>query len=340
MTNRFTKNILIFSLSVFLVFQVNSATGQSQPPSSPVVLKAVTFPFLSFAPIFIAQEEGYFTEQGVQIEFIKMKEEFAFQALAKGEVDVWSGLVSIGALNAMHRGAIIRFVAERGSFAADGCPYFGLVARKALVESEALTSPGQLKGRNVAWYRASFEEYFLEKVLKQDGVVLGDLKKITIPVPADLGAMAKGTLDLTVTSEPWVRRLEQGGHGVLWVTAQEVIPGFQFGTTMYGPYLIEKNPDAGNRFMVAYLKGIRQYNRGKTARNLQILAKHTRLKEDLLKQACWSQVNNDGRVNVQSIDAFQNWAKGKGYLDDLVLQEKFMDSRFVDYANKFLAETQ
>jgi len=340
MTNWFVKYMIAFFLSVFLVFQVNSATAQSQQSSAPVVLKAVTFPFLSFAPFFIAQEEGYFTEQGLQIEFIKMKEEFAFQALAKGEVDVWSGLVSIGALNAMHRGAQIRFVAERGSFAADGCPYFGLVARKALVESGELTSPAQLKGRSVAWYRASFEEYFLEKVLKKDGVALSDLKKITIPVPADLGAMAKGTLDLTVTSEPWVRRLVQGGHGVLWISAQEVIPDFQFGTTMYGPNLLEKNPDAGNRFMVAYLKGIRQYNQGKTARNLQILAKHTRLKEDLLKQACWSQVSNDGRVNVQSVNAFQNWAKAKGYLDELVGKDNFMDPGFIEYANQVLDKKQ
>jgi len=340
MTNRFSTYAAAFLMCVFLVFQVNSAAGQSQQPSSPVVLKAVTFPFLSFAPFFIAQEEGYFTEQGLQIEFIKMKEEFAFQALAKGEVDVWSGLISIGALNAMHRGANIRFVAERGSFAADGCPYFGLVARKAIVESGELASAAQLKGRNVAWYRASFEEYFLEKVLKKDGVTIGDLKRITIPVPADLGAMAKGTLDLTVTSEPWVRRLVQGGHGVLWVAAQEVIPGFQFGMTMYGPNLLEKNPNAGDRFMAAYLKAVRQYNQGKTARNLQILVKHTRLEENLLKKACWSQVSNDGRVNAQSVNAFQNWAKEKGYLDELVPKEKFMESRFLDYANKLLDKTQ
>ena len=109
MTNRFSKYIVVVFLSMFLAFQVGTAAGQTQQPSTPVTLKAVTFPFLSFAPFFIAQEEGYFTEQGLQIEFIKMKEEFAFQALAKGEVDVWSGLVSIGALNAMHRGAQIRF---------------------------------------------------------------------------------------------------------------------------------------------------------------------------------------------------------------------------------------
>jgi NitT/TauT family transport system substrate-binding protein len=261
-------------------------------------------------------------------------------ALARGELDVWSGMMAIGSLNAIQRGSHIRFVAPRGSFAPDGCPFLAMVARKTLVDAGQLERPAQLKGRNVAWYRGSVEEYFLDKVIQKDGLTVDDFTKITIPPPADMGAMEKGSLDLTVAGEPWVTRLLQSGRGVLWVPVQDAIPGFQFSAIMYGPNQLEKDPDAGNRFMVAYLKGIRQYNQGKTARNLQILAKHTRLKEDLLKKACWSQVSNDGRVNVQSVNDFQNWAKAKGYLDELVPRENFVDSRFLDYANKILDKTQ
>ena len=238
MIRRFGIYILPVFLAVFFIFQPSPSAGEEQMASKPITLKVVIFPFLSSGHILIAEEEGYFAEQGLQIEYIKMKEDVAIQALARGQVDVWGGLISIGAMNAIHRGANIRFVADKGFFASDGCPFFGVVARKALVDTGELNGPAQLKGRNVAWLRASFEEYFLEMILQKGGLKLDDVQKITIPPPADLGAMAKGGLDLTVTAEPWVSRLSQSGHGVLWMQVQKMVPGFQFGFIYLFPVLI------------------------------------------------------------------------------------------------------
>jgi NitT/TauT family transport system substrate-binding protein len=52
-------------------------------------------PFLSFGPYFIAEEEGFFAEQGFQIEFVKVSEAMALQAMARGEIDVWAGLSTL-----------------------------------------------------------------------------------------------------------------------------------------------------------------------------------------------------------------------------------------------------
>jgi NitT/TauT family transport system substrate-binding protein len=295
-------------LSILLVFQTDLSYGQSQQTSKPVSLKLVIFPFLSFAPIYIAEEEGYFAEQGLQIEYIKMKEAVAFQALARGDVDAWGGLTAIGALNAIQRGAHIRFVAA-------------------------------LKGRNVAWYKTSPEEYFLEKVLKKGGLTLDDVTKITIPPPADLGAMTKGSLDATVGGEPWVSRMKKAGVGTAWIPIQDYLPGFQNGTFMYGPNLLEKNPEAGIRLMVAYLKGLRQYNQGKTARNLEIIANFTKLDKELLKEACWAYVPVDGRIKFQSLDEFQKWAVTKGYIDRPLTEDLLWEPSFIEEAHKILNKT-
>lgn len=88
--------------------------------------------------------------------------------------------------------------------------------------------------------------------------------------------------------------------------------------------------------MVAYLKAVRQYNQGKTERNLEILAKHTELDRELLKRACWPSMHNDGRINVRGVLDFQAWAVGKGFLDSPVKEEQFWDPRFVKYANQVL----
>ena len=340
MVNHFGKYIGFIFLCLFVVLQPCISHGQSQQASMPVTLKFVTFPFLSFAPIYIAEEEGYFAEQGLKIEFVKMKEAVALQALAKGEVDAWGGLTAIGAMNIIQRGGHIRFVAGRGVFDPNGCAYIGLVVRKALIDSGQLKTSVQLRGRNIAWYRSSVEEYFLEKVLKKGGLTLNDVTKITIPPPADLGALTKGSLDATVCGEPWVTRIENAGVGQMWIPIQNYLPAFMFGTIMYGPNLLEKNPDAGKRLMVGYLKGLRQYHQGKTARNLEIIANFTKLDKELLKKACWVQAPKDGRIKFQSLDEFQNWAVTKGYLDRQLTKDLLWDPSFIEDAHKVLNKIQ
>ena len=60
--------------------------------------------------------------------------------------------------------------------------------------------------------------------------------------------------------------------------------------------------------MVAYLKAVRQYNEGKTGRSLDIVAKATGLERELLTEACWPRLRDDGRTNIESILDFQSWA--------------------------------
>ena len=125
----------IFICSTFL-FHIFVSVAAAQQKSAPVTLKVVRFPFLSYGPIFITDEEDFYAEQGIQIEFITMKEATAIQALASGNIDVWAGIFTVGSLNAMVRGGDIRLVADKDHFAPGGCPSFGLVAQKRLAEME------------------------------------------------------------------------------------------------------------------------------------------------------------------------------------------------------------
>ena len=100
--------------------------------------------------------------------------------------------------------------------------------------------------------------------------------------------------------------------------------------------MLEENPEAGKQFLVAYMKGVRQYNEGKTKRNLDILEKETELDRDLLEQACWPPITNDGQMDLGSLIDFQTWANEKGLLDTIATEDQFWDSRFLDYANDIL----
>jgi NitT/TauT family transport system substrate-binding protein len=273
MISWFRSFLLLLILSILLVSQPAIVSGEEQQTSKPVTLKVFLAPFLSFGPYFIAVEEGFFAEQGFLIEFVKVSEAMALQAMARGEIDVWAGIYTAGYLNAIQRGANIRVVAEKGHFATNGCPSFGLIARKDIAESAKLEDKQLMKGRQFDVKIRSFEEYFLDTLLSQVGLKPDEIVKNNVPPPAQMGALAKRRIDFMVTTEPWLTRIIRAGHGVLWKRVQDVIPDFDYAFVRYGPSILEKDPEAGRRFMVAYLKGVHQYNQGKTVRNLEIMAK-------------------------------------------------------------------
>jgi NitT/TauT family transport system substrate-binding protein len=186
MRNLFKHFWVSVLISIFIFSQISVPAAQAQQASTPVNLKVVTFPFLSFAPLYIAQDEGFFEEQGLRVEFVKMSEAAAIPALVRGDIDVWGGLLNTNFLNAMSRGAKIKIVAEKGHFSSTGCVSGAMLARKALVESGEMHSLSQLKGRRIDVSRTSYQEYFMDKLLNMAGLTPDDVEIVDVRPPGDL----------------------------------------------------------------------------------------------------------------------------------------------------------
>ena len=92
------------------------------------------------------------------------------------------------------------------------------------------------------------------------------------------------------------------------------------------------------RFMVAYLKGVRQYQAGKTERNLEILGTYLELDQELLTAACFPRIPADGVIFTQSIEDFAAWAAARDYIDRPLTGDVFWEPRFVQHAAEVLAQ--
>ena len=176
----------------------------------------------------------------------------------------------------------------------------------------------------------------LEQFLNTANLTLEQVENVDILENVEPEALASGSLDVAISGEPWITRAEQAGQGRLWVSGQEIIPDFQFGVILYGPTLLEENPEAGQRFMAANLRAVRQLNEGKTERNIELMIAFTKLDRELVEQICWPAIRSDGQINSESILAFQDWAVSNDYLDDAVTVEQFWDPSFIEYANEVL----
>jgi NitT/TauT family transport system substrate-binding protein len=312
----------------------SESDGTTTEGKSPDKVRAVVLPFLTAAPFYIAAEEGYFAEQNLEVEFVKLARNVeAIPALAQGEVDVGFGQLTLTVLNAMARGARIRLVAGTAYLAPDACDNNGLVVRRDLVESGRLSRPEQLIGLRVELDALLPTAYYVDRLLQPTGHTIDELDIVNLPPPTQVDALAAGTIDVAVLTEPYLTRLEQSGTAVVWRGTKEIVPDYQLSSVMFGPTLLDERPEIGERFMVAFRKAMQQYELGKTPRNLEIVARGSGLSVDILRDICWPTYRKDGSVGTEGLMGYQEWLESRGLLDHVIPQEDLVDRRFVVQAN-------
>ena len=301
-------------------------------------LDVIILPYITYAPYYIAIEEGYFAEQGIEVEVVSMTgTEEVMPALSSGQVDVASGLISAGMLNAIARGADVEITADKGYVDPDGCVNWGLVGRAGLVEAGELESPDELAGKTINVVPATWLEYYLQKVLETGDLGLDDVDTVNVGSPSVADGLASAQLDAAVNSEPWLTIFKSKGHREIMASGQDLTPNESVAVQIYGPNLLEDNRDLGVRFMAGYLKAVEQYAEGPTERNLDIVAGFTELDRSLLENMCWPAINPTGEVLVDGVVAFQEFALERGYLDQIVPAEDFYDPSFIEDARGLLA---
>lgn len=329
-----------FSILILFVLLLQACGGSAPEPvdTSRVKLTVQVLPFLSYAPFYIAEAEGFFEEQNLDVEFIRTARSVdGVPMVISGDLDVYASANNIAYLNAVASGENIRVVADRGYIDPDGCTYLGLVARNEILSSGRLEGgPEEMNGVRIVRSPASVGALMIDVAFEERGFSHEDAVILDLNTPSRLDAFQEGTLDIGNYSEPWITRSIQTGSADIWVGAEEILPGYQLGTMAFGPNLLEDNPDAGKRFMVAYLKGVQQFNEGKTDRNVEIIAAATELEEQLVRDACWPAYRSDGHAPFEGLVPFQDWAVSLDLLDVPITEDQYFDSTFIDYANAVL----
>jgi NitT/TauT family transport system substrate-binding protein len=116
----------------------------------------------------------------------------------------------------------------------------------------------------------------------------------------------------------------------------------QVAVLLYGPDFVNKRADVARRFMVAYLKGVRDYDNafGKNigrAEIVAILSKNTTVKKpELYEKMTMPGLDPDGAVNLDGMKADMQWFLSKGFLKEPVDVTKVVDASFVEFALKEL----
>lgn len=293
------------------------------------------------APFYIALDKGYFKEQALAVEEVKFDSAARMIApLAAGQLEVGGGTLSPGLFNAISRDIPLKIVADR-SRASVGNGFQALVVRKDLVDGGQFKDATSLKGKTVAMPAVGVTGHVeLGMLLENAKIGLDEVRIVEMGFP-DMGPAFVGkAIDVAVMIEPFLTRgLEQGTFSI-WKRSDEIYPDHQIAVVIYAPKFISDNPDAARRWMVAYIKGARDFNdafakKDKKARDeiIPILVKNTTVKDPAIWDKMVPQgVNPDGYFNVKSIEFDQEWYLKQGMIKQKLDINSIVDLQFVDYA--------
>lgn len=321
------------------------ASPAAAAPKTLTTLKVGHFSSEATAGLYVAYEKGYFEQLGMKLELT----EFAslvdsVPLLATGELALNAGGIGAGTYNAIGRGIPLKLVACKGT-EKTGYNYKALVVRKDLYDKGEFKDLKQAKGKKIASLpRGVSMDFQLDKVLETVGLKFADIEYKEMAVPDTLPALKSGAIDAAWILEPMVTAAKAQGLGVPIVTYDTIDPGYQAGAITYSAKFIEREPQLAKDFMVAYIKGVRDYTdaflKGKNKDEvIKILTKYTPVKDPKLFEAMgWLPVNPNGYLNTKSMIEEQQWYLSQGLIKQIIPMEKVVDNSYVDYAIKQLGE--
>jgi NitT/TauT family transport system substrate-binding protein len=301
----------------------------------------------SDAPLFIADANGYFAEQGLKVQFVRFDSAAKMiPSLSSGEVDVGSGATSAGLYNAVERGIGIKIVSDKARNA-KGYGFEAIMVRSDLLASGKVKSLKDFKGLKVAISaKGNSEDALMNYALVKNGLSIKDIDQVFLGFPNQIAAYANKGIDASLTVEPTVTKLIQLGVAKKLISADDIFPDFQTAVVYYSPKFIHDQPQNAKKFMVALVKAIRFYDdalkgghiAGPNADSvIKTLVKYSFIKDPAVHRAIISQaVDPDGDINRPSLQMAWEYFKDTKEIDGKVTLNDVIDLSYVHDAAKAL----
>lgn len=335
---------LFVLVAASLLFSLQ-ASAQGQAGRETVTINAGILGIMSGDAGFVmAKERGYFQERGLDVKFQQFVSGAVIMApLSAGQLDLGQGGTAIGTFNGIKRGLPI--IAVANTVTLDRGNGNAFMVRSDL--KNEIVKASDLKGRKVAINAmASALLYSLGMALESGGRTLKDVNLVAIPFPDHRVAFRNKAIDMGINVEPLATLIAKSGEAVIWKRTDDFVnnPYQTIGSLFYNIDWAKKNPEVANRFMVAFLKGIRDYRdtitKGtKREEVIGYFIKHTGIKDRAIYDLMpWYGGNPDGYESKESILHQQDWYFKNGYIDFKLPIEKLVDDRHVDHAISLLGK--
>jgi NitT/TauT family transport system substrate-binding protein len=263
------RQLIPFFAASFVWF-VSSSIALAQE-TKPAVKVHTPGPSILSVPFQIAEEQGFYKDEGVNVEFLTMPTGAGVQAMIAGNVDA-SQILGLTLRAAINRGAPLKIV-----MVFNDRPTYWLMTKKEI------TSPEDLKGKIIGSSSpGASSDVLLQRWLAKHR--LAPRKDVTIvyigATPINYQALVRGSVPAAVLVPPFESRAKLEGFHELANFAKEDLGPFLGGGVSMSDKFMRERPDAMTRFLRATWRSLRFFKTNRKG-SVTIFAKFLNLQPEI-----------------------------------------------------------
>ena len=250
-------------------------------PQKPEKVKIGLIPIADVAPVFVGIKQGFFKEQGLELE-----PQFAAggaaitPAVVSGDFDIgFSNTVSL--LIAGSKGLPLQIISQGVLGGPDQSkPWADVLIPKG----SDIKEPKDLEGKTIAANTLNnICEVTINATLEEKGVDVSKIKYTEIPFPEMVGALEKGRVDAACVVEPFVSQGKAAGMKGIDPFYAGTAPNLTVAAYFASKQKIEQDPEMIDRFKKAMEKSL-EYSQQNPDAVRAVLPEYTQIPADVAKK--------------------------------------------------------
>jgi NitT/TauT family transport system substrate-binding protein len=273
---KMTKPLVTIILSITLLLSGCFRQGSSKQGGT-VNLKVGYVPIADCLQLYVANDKGLFTKQGLSVELLPLQSgPKIIEALSSKSVDV--GISNVVSTIIGHSKGLPIVGITGGPVETEGHKTHALL----VLESSPITNPKNLEGKTVAVNALRNSEHvMLRQYLEKNGVSVDSVKVVEAPFPQMEGVLKNGSVDAVMAIEPYITLAQNNksvrvlGYPYTDVNPRSIVSIYDVRSDW-----LEQNPDTARKFAAAIAEATDFINNnGNEAR--QILLKYTKIPQEV-----------------------------------------------------------
>ena len=191
---------------------VGVLAGCRAQASEDAPLRIAVLPIIDTLPVYVAQQEGYFADEGIQVEIVPVSSSpDRDQLLQAKQID--GGVTDLPALVLYNRDSVNVIAVRYGMVPTANSAEFSILASG----KSSITSPEDLRGVPIGVSEGTVIEYVTYRLLTAEGLDPSDIKFVGVPrIPERMALLSSGEVAAAMLQEPLsVLAIQQGARVVI-----------------------------------------------------------------------------------------------------------------------------
>lgn len=315
------KKIIVFLLVCVMTAALAACTANKNDEAAPKSgqLQNITIglmPDVDSIPFIIAQEKGFFKEEGLTVTLKPFKSAVdRDSALQSGNLD--------GAISDM----LAEAFAKEGGFNTVITSLTSGSYKLVINKDEKITSIKELKGKDLALSKNTIIEYVTDKVMAEGGLAPEDIHKVVIPqIPARLEMLQNAKVAAATLPEPMASIAVRNGGKILNSSDQL---GINPGVLIFTTKAVNEKEKELQAMYRAYNKAIQYLSREPVENYIDLLIEKGGFPESVKGALVLPQYKKAAVPKTKDVEDCMAWLQARALIQKAYPYQEVVDDRFV-----------